>query len=201
MSIQRLFAHFDTHTILPISPNTVRDQILELGVQDEIRFFFVDIEPGQLRGVLYKYLRRPRPYADPVLCANILIARDLPEEWQRVVATKELLHILDTDDFTAQSREAVSQLLVNFSVPQEMRQPTNSFYSDWVQLILALAILVPKDSREILRNLIAQDKINFEDAARIAHVPSEFMESILSDWFEQSVADILNNGLSTNSQG
>jgi len=117
--------------------------------------------------------------------------KGLTPDWERLVAAKELLHITDNDQFSARSQQAVETLIANFSAPHEVREYTDSFSNDRIQIILALAVLVPKECRRILRRLIAAKKITHDELATMAHIPPRFSETILSEEFESFVTSML----------
>lgn len=187
MLLKQLVKHFDNYTRLPIGVNAVKAQIIDLGIQDEIRFHMVDIDPSILRGMIYRYTKHSAPYSEPIFCSEICLAKDQEYEWQRVVAVKELLHITDTDAETAQSEKAVDKLIERLSLPFELREETKSSMNDRSHVLPALAILVPKDIRAMLRDLRAQDKITDIDVARMAKIPDRYGAFVISDIFENAI--------------
>ena len=192
MLLKPLVQHFDTYERLPIPVNVVRDQIVDLGVQDEITFHFVETDPSILRGLIYRFVRHSAPYSAPRYCSHICISKNMEPEWQRVVAVKELLHITDTSTETAESEGAVEKLLERMALPFEIREETNSSFNDRARILPALAILVPKECRTILRDLRSQDKITPLDVARMAKIPDRYGALVISEQFEEVVASIVN---------
>lgn len=198
MHLNELLDHFDTYTRLHISVNTIRDQLVDLGIQDEVRFHFVDINAEALRGLLFRYTKHAAPYGEPIRCSEVCIAEALPIEWARLVAVKELLHITDTEEETAQSEAAVDRLIENLSLPMDIQQETRSSLNDRTHIIPALAVLVPKECRRILRSLHADGIIRPSDVANIARIPDRYAEFVITDEFDDLVASILSlNGKST----
>ena len=196
-----LFEHFDSYTKLPIKIDDIASQLVDQGCQDAITFHLVDIRNDIVRGLLHRYTVRPVVYGDPEYHSVICIAKDLSYEWKRVVAAKELLHMVDTDSFTAQSQEAVEGLLSNFAFPREMQENTNSFLNDRTHVILALGILVPLNCREIMRDLIRNGILTLEAAAGIARIPTRFIEPILNPEFEEMLKAVMNVNQSGNHIG
>lgn len=190
MSIQKLFQHFDAKTKLWIRVNEVKAQINELGCEDEIEFHFVDIEEAKVRGFLVRTGEKSLlPYADPLLSdlkSDIYIAQSLPERWRRVVAVKELLHIIDMEQFTAQSREAVNDLLKNMALPSEVREYRASYLNDRLRLISAISILVPRHCREVLRALYQSNQVTVTEIALMAKIPNRFVPFLMSEEFEET---------------
>jgi hypothetical protein len=190
MNLASLLEHFDSYQNLHIEVDTVRDQVLTLGFQDEIRFHFVNIEENILRGLLYRYTKHAVVYGDPIRCSEICIAKSLSPEWKRLVAVKELLHVTDTEDETAQSEAAVEKLIKRLSLPPEILEETKSSLNDRTRIIPALAVLVPKGCRNILRPLYQDGKITTADIANMAQVPERYSDFIMSDLFEDLITTI-----------
>lgn len=190
MSLKKLFEIFDTYEILWIDINDIRDQIIDFGIQDEINFNFVKMDEAIVRGFLHRYTLPNGVYTDPKLVSDIYIAESLDENWQRVVAAKELLHILDNKETTAQSVEAVDALLDNLSLPPEVRQYTKSSLNDRARLISAIAILVPKECRTIIRRLYRDKKLNPNEISRFAKIPHRFTSMLINEEFEDTLAMI-----------
>jgi hypothetical protein len=190
MNLTSLLEHFDSHENLHIEVNAVRDQVVTLGFQDEIRFHFVNIEENILRGLLFRYTKHAAVYGDPIRCSEICIAKSLSPEWRRLVAVKELLHITDTEDETAQSEAAVEKLIQRLSLPFEIREETKSSLNDRTHIIPALAVLVPKGCRDILRPIYKDGKITTADIANMAQIPERYSDLIMGDLFEDLIAAI-----------
>jgi hypothetical protein len=185
--LTKLLDHFDSYESLHIEVNSVRDQLIDLGVQDEIRFHFVDIKSEILRGLIYRYSKHRVPYGDPILCSEICIAKSLPNEWRRLVAVKELLHITDTPNEAADSEQEVDKLIERMSLPFEVMEETRVSTNDKLHLLPALSILVPKACREILREQFARNHITRADIANMAQIPERYVRIVIDDWFESFI--------------
>lgn len=200
MLVKQLLGHFDKYESLHIDVNDLRDQLIERGIQDEIKFHFVNMETSKIRGILHRYTRSPRPYAEPVLCSDIIISEDMGDEneaWQRLVAVKELLHISDCERLSAESQEAVDHIFEKFALPPELRLPTDkkgavksSYLNDEVTIYFALAVLVPKRFREKFRPLYGS-KLSDREIAEIAKIPSRYVPHIMQHRFEDDIEAFL----------
>jgi len=194
MLLDKLLDHFDTYEILHIDVNDVRDQIVALGIQDEIRFHFVKMDAAKIRGLLHRYKRSDGVYTEPVLCSDIIIPVEMGDEdeyWQRLVAVKELIHITDGNGTSAQSEEAVDNLFEQFSLPPEMRdgfspEIKTSFLNDRVRIYVALAVLVPQICRDHLRGSYP-DNLNDREIAEIAKIPSRYVSVIMNPDFDEFI--------------
>lgn len=191
MLLEKLLESFDAYTKLHVEVDCVADQIKDFGIQDEIRFHFVSMDEGTLRGLVYRYTKHKAVYGDPIYCSEICIAKTLTPDWRRLVAVKELLHITDTPAETAQSEAAVDALVERMALPSDIREDTRSSFNDETRILPALAVLVPKECRKILRNLIESEKITSADAAEMAQIPERYIELVLSDLFEELIERLL----------
>lgn len=193
MQLKRLLDHFDTYERLHIEVDDVRDQLIETGVQDEILFHFVDIDASILRGLIYRYTKRDSVYGvDPKLCSQICIAESLPYEWRRLVAVKELIHITDTPQETAESEQAVEKLIERLSYPLDIALETNSSKNDKMNILPALAVLVPLECRKLVRTMHKANVATNLDIAKMAQIPPRYIDVILEDWFDDLIEGIKN---------
>ena len=175
-------------------------KIIEAGFEDEIYFHFVDINENRVRGFLQRVGTSSGVYAGSTFRSDIYIAKSLGEAWRRVVAVKELLHIIDTEEFTASSHNAVDSLLKNMAVPLEVREYGASYFNDRIRLISAIAILVPFKCRKRLRECIAEGILTIAEVQLLTKIPSRFVPYILREEFEKDFASIHKavDGLSEN---
>ena len=193
MLIDKLLERFDPVEELPVDVNAVRETLIELGVQDEIEFHFVSMDSQKIRALLHRYTYRNGVYSDPIFHSDIIIARDQGDEdehWQRLGAAKELLHITDCAQLTAESEEAVDKLFKHLSLPAELRTPdmnTDSALNDRMRIFLALAILVPKTCREKLREIHEQGLLSLREIALLAKIPERYADVVIGEDFEDVV--------------
>jgi len=193
MLIDKLLERFDPVDILPVDINSIKDALIEFGVQDEIEFHFVSIDSQKIRALLHRYTYHNGVYGDPILHSDVIIARDQGDEdeaWQRLGAAKELLHITDCAAITAQSEEAVEKLFRHLSLPAELRTPdlnTGSALNDRMRIFLALAILVPKTCRQKLRDLHDRDLLSPREIALLANIPERYGDVVISEDFEAMI--------------
>ncbi len=197
MLVKRLLDHFDCYTRLHIDVNDVRDQLIDMGVQDEIRFHLVKMDAARIRGIVYRYIKHAAAYGNPIFCSEIIIANDMGEEdeyWKRLVAVKELLHVADCVNLRAESQDAVNVLFKNFSLPPELRgalhsgvKNTRSYMNDRLRIYLALAILIPESCRDPLRQMYAAGKLSSREIADLARIPVRYVPVVMRDSFEESI--------------
>ena len=190
MTIKALFDHFDSKTSLWISVREVKRKIVESGCSDDIFFHFVDIKEARVRGYLHRKGTAGGVYGESTFRSDIYIARSLDEPWRRVVAVKELLHIIDTEEYTAASHETVEALLENMAIPSEVREYRASYLNDRIRIISAIAILVPAGCRTLLREHRAAGILTDSEIQLLAKIPSRFVPYVLREEFEKDFATI-----------
>ncbi len=201
MLVSRLLDHFDTYTLLHVDVNAVRDQLVEMGIQDEIRFHFVRMDAQKIRGIIYRYTRHAAPYSDPIYCSEIIIANDMGDEdeyWKRLVAVKEMLHVADCVKISAETQDAVGILFKNFSLPPELRNDlhngaknTKSYLNDRIRIFLALAILIPAGCRAPIRILFQNKTLSEKEIADIAKIPERYVSVVMDENFDESITTFL----------
>lgn len=195
MTIRKLFDHFDTYENLHVDVNAIRDHIVDLGFQDEINFYFVDMDPTLVRGMIHRWTRRRKVYGDWEYVSDIYISDNQDEAWKRLTAAKELLHILDPEPVAAESKGAVRALIENLAVSPELKIPTKekpaSTFNDEYRIYVAIAILLPKECREMLRPLFNAGKISLEKIAEISLIPPRHAHLAMSDHFEELIEVII----------
>lgn len=193
MLVKKLLHHFDQRTTLRVDVNEVHEQLLNLGVEDTIKFHFTSMDAGMIRGMLDRWEGLAPPYGDPAVHSDIIIASDMGKEddyWKRLVAVKELLHVADCSELSAESEAAVNVLFANFALPPELRAAngtqTRSYANDQMRFYLAMAVLVPKKCRENLRPLYPHT-LNDANIAEIAEIPERYIPVIMGTHFESAI--------------
>jgi hypothetical protein len=186
----RLIAHFSETTELPIEIQDIRAKIVELGIQDEIKFFEHDIDPGKLRGVYYQYTRRDGVYGDPVLCSLIVYSSRLSVDWQRVVCCKEMIHILDGQAERTKTPEEVHGLVDKLLGPLSTEDFGIADFmaaKDRLALYQALMLLFPAAARREAVERLASGEVDIESIAKWACLPTVLTKVVMSDdWPELS---------------
>jgi hypothetical protein len=180
-----IFRHFAGRTRLPVKIDEIADWIKTAGFANEILYHPMDMSPAVVSGLVRVIKYRP-PYAiDDVVRADIPFSTQLPEPNQRVVGAKELIHILDKDEYVAASYEAVGTLISEIVIPVELSadipRVTGMGLWDHSGILTALAVLLPPAAREVLIELRQKGHIGNKEAAALANLPEEYMNFLLGD--------------------
>lgn len=179
-----VFEHFACYTNLPIRLKDVAAQVTEAGGFDEFTYHEVNVDPRILEGMSLVYFASVDGEKRKV--AQILVSSGI-SDWsmKRVIYCKEMIHTLDTDQYSATTKEAVSKLIDGVVVPGPFRQATKSTQSDMLGFLYALLILLPRDALDVLQQRHKDGLIGVEDIARLAQIPTEYARVALSpEWIE-----------------
>lgn len=184
----KIIENFSCFTILPVDIDDVRDFILNLGTVDRIIFHSVNSESAVLRGLLYHTKDKPPYFQGERVTANIAYCVDLPIDHQRIIACKELLHILDVGGQIAATRPSVSRLVTEIVLPQSLGNDWAKLQkvtaSDKLGVLMALAVLLPRDAIAELRPFYEKGEIGIEEIATLAQLPEPYVAFAMTDeWF------------------
>jgi hypothetical protein len=181
-----VFEHFACHTVLPIKIDDVIQHILDTGIVDRILLIQADLDPTIELGFLRAY-RTLVPYGEGVI-AEIYYSSRIPQELARLVIVKELLHLLDNHSDTAQTREEMSKLITDISVPMSVSAGTPGI-SDHTGMLLALMVLIPRDSLGILKEHYATGRLSLEQIVALARIPAGYVQFVLESPAWQALSD------------
>lgn len=175
-----IFQHFACYTKLPVRINQVRDHVLEQSGVSQIVFHAAHLDPAHIQGFLHFFMEGNEQIA------HVIYARDLAPEWRRIVCCKELIHILDDDESTAKSKNAVVALINQIAMPLFLQAAlTRSGFSDYIGELLALCILLPRDAQSLLKPKYDAGDISSDEIAALAQIPEPYVRLVMSDnWTE-----------------
>lgn len=187
-----IFKHFAASSHLPVRLKDVKDFVLRSGSAGKIIRFPVDIDELVLHGMLRVYRDVP-PYADEErVIAQIAYYQGLDEGYTRLVCCKEMLHLLDSHEQTAETRKKVSQLIEDVTLPIEAVSSLPGL-ADHTKLIDALCVLVPTAAGNLLRAAHADRDLSADDLAKLARIPEPFARVVLSERFATLQNAIMNS--------
>lgn len=200
MSVNKLVKFFGTFTKLPVYAEDVRDQIVELGIQDHIQFQPMDEDPQKLKGMFLRYRVRTTPYGE---CENHIVIfynqNVLPDE-QNYICVKELMHVFDDKiKGVVQSEEDLKRhLSVLFPSASEAKHSSLSGFLDLAAEFLALVIMVPEECRDDLALAVQEGRMTEQDFAAIIGIPLDDANELLSNKWQvvsQMLKTLIDGGL------
>lgn len=186
---QQLYLHCQTFSVPPKVPrNSVRDKALEItGAKVTViksgldttkcRGFFIDVDSA------HPDFSQFGSVSKRTNC--IVLARELNHCWERLVQTKELMHLFDDDAEKVGSAEGFESLLREFEVPlpQVNPSPSASMISEGRAVIMALACLCPETKRLEFMGLTQSGQMSHLDVAEVLRIPKEYVTTLLHPLF------------------
>jgi hypothetical protein len=163
----------------------VMPEFLKLGVKDKIWFWYdPKLDPGIVRGQIehWEYISGD---GEPIVrCVDITCASQMPNDWQRIVCCKEMLHILDPEESRVSNPDQVEALVEKIILPSDLQDPfTDGLHvlSDRVAVTYATAVLFPMAAREILMAPYSVKKLSLHEIAELMEVPLRSAALVMSD--------------------
>lgn len=188
MSLRNLIDYFSQVTQLPVEVDEIVKRIRETSHQDEVHLFEADTDPTKIRGVFGQFTYHNHVYGDPVFVTHVVYSKNVPLEWQRVIATKELVHIFDSDPTKTDTDQEVSDLLDKLVGPlssDDYGFADLQAAKDRIALYQSLPLLLPKAALDIARDAFKNELKTPNDIAEWACMPVELVGLMLrDDWVE-----------------
>jgi hypothetical protein len=132
---------------------------------------------------MLRVFRDKPPYANEErVMAQIAYFKGLEEPEVRLVCCKEMLHLLDNHHETASTRDMVSQLIDDVTLPIEAVVSLPGL-TDQIKIVDALCVLVPSAAGNLLRAAHQENKISPDDVATLARIPEPFARVVLTERF------------------
>ena len=200
MSVAELIKKFDVRETVPVDVNDVITEFKDRGIKDEIFFWAVDLNDHHLKGQLVHIEEWDHPGfegAPTRTFADIYYAKDMPDDEKRLVACKELLHILDHPACRAATEEEVEKLFSKIGLPPEMQEPFKdgpAVNTDRTAIYQAVAVLFPYATRQLLLKPYNDGKINLADIIRMVDLPKKYVASVMHENWE-GLHRVLTNGV------
>lgn len=174
-----VFNHFSCHTRLPVLLDHVIEHILESKVVDRVDIHPLDIDPTILKGFCIVFDERPHNSINHHRVAWIGYSSQLSREEQRLVVCKELLHVYDRDNEAAGTQAQVSDLIEEIVLPPTAKQGIPAL-NDRSNIMLALAVMLPRDAMDELRPKVESGEITIATVAKLAALPEPWVRVVFS---------------------
>jgi hypothetical protein len=195
MHVKRLAQIFENERSMPIElPELAAAVVNVLLVQDEIVFSPQDMDPELCKGAYNQYTHHTAPYSPPVWVSLIVYSNRVDIPWQRMVCCKELMHVLDKQEYktrTPEEVEGLSEKLLGKSAVDSFGLADFQAAEDRFALYRALAVIFPPAAREdAISSIKSGEKTVSEIAAQVS-IPKPLLEFALRDNWPQIRQDIL----------
>lgn len=193
-AIRQLINHFEDMIELHVEPDDVRKWIIEHGFCDEVTFYYVDTDPKLFNGLfIERHLigtKATGVYSEPLICREIFICKNAPDDERRLTEVKELLHILDRKEEHT-SKYGQIEALIEYAATHLELPNEDGGISDAFAEYRALAILFPWEVRNLLKPAYDAKKISSDEIADLAKVPEIYIRLAMSERWEAAYEGLL----------
>jgi len=187
----RISAFVGTFSHWPNVPVDLEDDVkpalLEVTKKDEIEIYSdPKLDAGVVRGMITHYAKTVD--GETVNCAKITFAENQPLEWQRLVACKELLHVLDPVEVRVAEEHEIRHLIEKIVLPADMQDPVNDgqhALSDRLAATFAAAVLFPLAARDGLLPAFQAGRLTHNDIVELIGIPEPYVRLIMSSAWHQ----------------
>lgn len=191
MTIRLVLERLGAPDRIPVHVDEILSAVRAHTPHDEISIYFVpDIDEGKVRGFCRQYTISSGVYGDSTLHSDVVIANDQSLEWQRLVAAKELIHVLEGNGSRVSTNAELDKFLSIMAAPIDVAavsMTTIGVATDLTGVIPALALLVPQRFREKFREDFRIGKITEKEIAQICAIPDEYVDFLMGDLFEEAL--------------
>ena len=186
MSVGRLITFFSMFTKIPVYVEDVRDQMVEMGIQDEITLVPMDVPPQHLLGMLVRY-RESGLYGNTKNCALVFYNENVSRDVQRLVCCKELMHLFDNQSALTNSRDDFYALIDGvIDLSKALNGPLGAAPQsilDHLALVMGLAVLFPHEIRDDVIAAHNASRMSVGDIAEEFDIPAQYVPFLLTkEW-------------------
>jgi hypothetical protein len=187
MLVTKLIEEFSTRTVLPVDVNDVVRFFVDHGIQDEIEFIGVDLDPEVLLGYAKRFTRRATPYGDPIFCTNVYYHRGASMDMKRMICCKELLAIPTPELARVKTPEEIHLQAEKIGLPPGLQDAFNDGPAanfDHLAVAQAIAVLLPLAARNLLIEPLRKGTLTLDLIARIADIPKSYVAVAMSSQWD-----------------
>jgi hypothetical protein len=187
MSIGSLITFFSMFTKLPVYAEDVRDQIVELGVQDEISFVPLNVPPERLLGMFVRSRKRQPPYSEHANISTIFYNINVPPDEQNFICCKELMHVFDEKVSPGvKTGESLNKLLDDLfrNRGQKSEEYSISGFLDLTATYMAAAVMFPHEIWPDFMAAHSAGRMTEDDISKELGLPLAFVPQLLNPQWE-----------------
>lgn len=196
MSFEKLYAAVQSHKSDDgrISTKWLRDLAIDLSGIKRVKEQWSDvIDANFLRGF---YIEGPMGPPIPLAESECLIGLSRSictgaqgKNWRRFIYTKELMHVFDTEEEKAGTREAFDIQVEKFGNPSADVSP--QFRAEYKAIWRALAVLCPEAKRLEYKKALQSGEKSVEVVAAALRLPAPYIHPLVRDDFEAIIKSVM----------
>ena len=188
MSVANLIIFFSTFTKLPVSIEDIKDQIVESGFTDAIRFIPMDVPEEHLLGMMVRLKFCPGVYAQSEICSLIFYNKNSHNYQQKFTCVKEMIHIVENPILAISDKDKLNGLLsglIHIANGNPLSPENLDAFLDEAATFQALAVLVPHETREDIAPLYKAGKVSTKELSDWFEIPEEYVDLVMDERWER----------------
>lgn len=190
MSVSKLLDDFSKIEKVPVSVDMVVAELRARDITDKISYIRDEtLDPRIVRGYLY----RTRNTEDGSYESAIVHAR-MSEGEERIVSTKELIHILDPERLKVSEEKRLKDLFSKIVLPPEVAdiaEEGEHVSTDRDAIFEAVALLFPLAARNKIYADYMQEKVSIEWIADKVEIPVEYALPVMNGYWPAVVRTLI----------
>jgi hypothetical protein len=195
MLFKELYEFADSHERPPIRFEALRGQINAhhnaVGRVDVRRITYPN--PTTSAHYILADTDRDSPYEEEYTVAEIAYcsALDADESEKRYALTKELMHVFDTDEQRAGSRERFIQLMRDVQNRPLEKHASAMYRSEMDTRWMAALILCPKSLRDPIADAFRANGISLPEVAELFRIPEWVASFVMDPYYDTAFASLV----------
>jgi len=191
MTYKSLYESIQSHE-LPINRNFVREKIIEVARVQKLTIVASGLDTNVCRGYFLHAQNTENPLVRQCGGYVVVFARSLNRCWQRLVITKEMMHLFDNEEAATDTGEkfehALSELF-EVSSPSPSLQTQSEFNCFW----MALGILCPEHLRQKFMKDRKSGHLDDYSIALKLRIPERYVPRLFTARYQQEIERLLRN--------
>ena len=172
----------------PVKIESVKNWFINNGYQEKINILEVDMPSDVCAAIFERRNDVAMPYSEVPRVTNILLSNELNECWRRLIACKELIHLMDANGNRANSREQIKTLINEIiTFANNNFRPIGSMSpactADLMAMERALYLLAPASAIDQIKPHYESGTIDNMDIALFFKIPVVTVDHIMSDQY------------------
>lgn len=182
MSYRQLY-DFAQNLEPPVRRNDVRDHLVELNGLKRLPMVITKMDHRICRGAYLSARNTDHRLVQQCGGHVILVARDLPKEWERFIYLKETMHTFDDPDEATDTGDAFENLLRDLAGPGDLTELSKQLGSEVKCFWKALAVLCPEPKRQEYAEERNRGHIDDYELSLRLRFPEQYVPNLFrEDW-------------------
>lgn len=173
-----------------VSRRDIERKALEIAEKKKITAVKSGLDPAVCRGLFISVSNQEHPLVRQIGTDIIILARGLNYCWERIVYTKELMHLFDSEGEPTDTGDKFESLLTEFEMQSPDQQRSDQFNAEIECLWMALGCLCPEPSRLQFVEQMERGHIDEYGVALQLKIPEKYIKHLKRTDFPDIMAHL-----------